>query len=159
MVNTKSFKIGHILPLLDTMEESDAHIRLRSIGGYRFEVDFGREGVEWLFTDEPAPMGEGMGPDPGDLLGAAVGNCLSASMLFCLRKMRVELEALETDVTVEYRRNEAGKLRIPRIRVTLRPAVGDEDAKKLEKCREMFETFCIVGESVRSGIDVQIDVQ
>ena len=36
--------------------------------------------------DEPEPMGENSGPNAGKVLAAAIGNCLTASLLFCLQK-------------------------------------------------------------------------
>ena len=57
---------------------------------YRFLVDFGQEGMAPLVVDEPPPLGLGEGPNPSRLLATSVGNCLSASLLFCLRKAHVE---------------------------------------------------------------------
>jgi hypothetical protein len=40
--------------------------------------------------------------------------------------------------------------------VELKPVVGD--LKKFEVCRDIFEDFCIVTQSVRKGIPVKVDV-
>ena len=63
------------------MSESSIQITLRQQQDYRFEVDFG-DGIAVLQADEPAPLGSGQGPSPVQLLAAAVGNCLSDSLLF-----------------------------------------------------------------------------
>ena len=54
---------------------------------YRFDIDFGGD-VPVLTGDEAPPLGTGLGPTPVQLLGAAVGNCLSDSLLFALRKFK-----------------------------------------------------------------------
>ena len=43
---------------------------------YRFRVIFD-ERMPVLLSDEPAPLGTGLGPSPLQMLCAAVGNCLS----------------------------------------------------------------------------------
>lgn len=59
---------------------------MRRQEGFRFEVNFGLEGVEPFYIDEPEPMGGNSGPNAGKVLAAAIGNCLTASLLFCLQK-------------------------------------------------------------------------
>jgi len=57
---------------------SDKHIivSLHQQKDYRFEVTFD-EHIPVLLSDEPAPLGSGMGPSPVQMSCAAVGNCLS----------------------------------------------------------------------------------
>ena len=64
--------------------------------GYAFTVDFAAGEGPPLVVDELPPLGEANGPNPARLLAAAVGSCLSASLLFCLRKSRVEVSQLRT---------------------------------------------------------------
>jgi organic hydroperoxide reductase OsmC/OhrA len=71
--------------------EQDFSITLAWNRGYEFSVDFEREGVPRLLTDEPPPLGGGGGPNPARLLAAAIGNCMSASLKYCLDRSRVEL--------------------------------------------------------------------
>ena len=79
--------------------------------GYTFTVDFAPGEGRPLVVDELPPLGEANGPNPARLLAAAVGSCLSASLLFCLRKSRVEVTELRTTVEGTIVRNERGRLR------------------------------------------------
>lgn len=135
------------------------HIRLSLDHGYEFDAIFpGVAGAPRVRLDEPVPLGEGHGPNAAALLGAAVGNCLAASLLFCLRKSRAEVAGLEADVEVTIERNPEGRYRITGIRVALDPRVTGDDTARLARCQALFEDFCIVTESVRAGIPVAVSV-
>jgi uncharacterized OsmC-like protein len=127
-------------------------------GGYRFDVDFGQEGVPLLQTDEGAPLGEGAGPNPARLLAASVANCMSASLKFCLDRSRVELLDLRVHVDGSIQRNEKGRFRVTSLQVRLEPSVSAEDRERMGRCLEVFEDFCIVGQSVRQGIPIGVEV-
>jgi len=126
--------------------------------GYAFEIDFGQDGVQRLLTDEPAPLGRGLGPNPARLLAAAVGNCMSASLRFCLQRAHIEVLDLRTRVEGTMERNEQGRLRIGSLRVHLEPVVDAEDVGRMGRCLDVFEDFCIVGQSVRQGIHLSVAV-
>ncbi|NLK26047.1 MAG: OsmC family protein [Euryarchaeota archaeon] len=123
---------------------------------YRFRIDFGTEKLEPMFMDEPEPLGTGRYPNAGRLLAAAVGNCLCASFLFCMEKSRAEVSGLRADVETTLQRNEHGRLRITRIAVKM--FAQTENGPKLDRCREIFEDFCIVSQSVKQGIDVDVEL-
>ncbi|HEU4973635.1 MAG TPA: OsmC family protein [Baekduia sp.] len=126
---------------------------------FRFLVDFHQDGVPPLLLDEPEPLGAGAGPNAAHVLAAAVGNCLSASALFCLRRAHVDVHDLHTTVRVTTDRNEAGRMRIAAMEVHLEPVVGAEDQPRMRRCLELFEDFCVVTQSVRAGIDVAVTVE
>ena len=71
------------------MSDALTTIRLTQRQDYQFDTRFGNT-VPDLVADEPAPLGHGLGPSPVQLLCAAVGNCLSASLLFAWRKFKQE---------------------------------------------------------------------
>lgn len=127
--------------------------------GYRFRVRFDSEGMPDLITDETAPLGEGQGPNPSRLLATAVGNCLAASLLFCLGKARLSVEGLETEVLTDFTRNEAGRLRIGGMKVRLLPKWTKETAAKAQRCLQIFEDFCVVTQAVQHGVPVEIQVE
>jgi len=124
---------------------------------FQFEVDFQLPEVDELIVDEPPDIGgEGKGPNASRILGSAIGFCLSASLAFCLRKSRLEVKDLKTKVHGNITRNEEGYWRIQSIQVEISPTIDPEENKKLERCKEIFERFCIVTSSVRKGIPVEI---
>jgi organic hydroperoxide reductase OsmC/OhrA len=127
--------------------------------GYAFTVDFSGQDLVPLMVDEPPPLGQARGPNPARLLAAAVGSCLSASFLFCLRKSRTDISGLRTTVDVSLTRNERGRLRIGGIRVRLAPDLAPEQRARLGRCLELFQDYCMVTESVRDGIDVEVEVE
>jgi organic hydroperoxide reductase OsmC/OhrA len=57
------------------------------------------------------------------------------------------------------RRNEKGRWRIAALKVKLHPAIRDEDVPRSKRCLEVFEDFCIVTESVRKGIEVNVSIE
>lgn len=126
--------------------------------GYEQIADFHLEGVAPLVVDEPPPLGAGTGPNPSRLLGAALGSCLGASLLFCLRKARIDVQGLRTTVEGVLGRNERGRLRIRSMSVRLEPVVPLAEHDRMARCVEIFEDFCVVTASVRPGIDVQVEV-
>ncbi len=117
---------------------------------FRFAVHF-TEGPG-LVTDEPEPTGGGRGPDAGELLAAAVANCLTASLLFCLRKARVASGPVRAQARGRVARNREGRLRIAELTVTI-TAPG-----ATERCLNLFEDYCTVTQSVRDGIPVTVVV-
>jgi uncharacterized OsmC-like protein len=134
------------------------HVELTLQDGYAFTVDFGRGGMPDFTLDEPPPLGADRGPNAARLLAAAIGNCLGASLLFCLRKARIPVQELRTSVDASLERTERGRVRIGEVRVRLAPEVIPEHAERMSRCLEVFEDFCIVTESVRRGIPVVVDV-
>lgn len=140
-------------------DESSFALQLTLQDDYRFEVSFGADPVAEFTVDELPPLGGGRGPNPARLLATAIGHCLGASLLYCLRRARVAVKDLRTDVEGTMVRNERGRLRIGEIRVTLAPDVDPSERERMGRCLELFEDFCIVTESVRHGIPVTVRVE
>ncbi|HUD42309.1 MAG TPA: OsmC family protein [Dokdonella sp.] len=139
--------------------EQPIRVTLEQDGGYAFRIRFDDEGMAPLLGDEPAPLGEGRGPNPARLLLAAVANCLSASLLFALRKYHNTPGALRAEITATPMRNAQGRWRIAQAFVDIRLAEGGETHAQLERILDQFEQFCLVTQSVREGIDVAVTVR
>lgn len=134
------------------------HTHLKHEGGYKFSVTFD-ELPGTFHADEEEPLGKGWGPSPAMMLSSAVGHCLSSSLLFCLEKSKVPVKDVATDVETSLRRNDRGRWRIGDIKVKLNVTVSSSDKEKLDRCGGIFEDFCIVTESVREGINIDVKVE
>jgi uncharacterized OsmC-like protein len=138
------------------MEDGEFITRMCRVEHYKFRISFNSDKIEDIMVDEPAPLGSGEHPNAGKLLAAAVGNCLCASMVFCMERARSEVPRICAEVSTTIERNEKGRLRITHMAVKMFPQV--EDDEKLKRCRSIFEDFCIVTQSVRKGIPVDVEV-
>jgi uncharacterized OsmC-like protein len=139
------------------MSESLVTVRLTQRHDYQFENHF--EGtVPPLLADEPAPLGQGAGPSPMQLLCAAVGNCLAASLLFSVRKFKEEPGAIACEVQAEVGRNADKRLRVLGITARLTLGVPAAALAHLDRVLAGFEDFCTVTGSVRAGIPVTVQV-
>lgn len=132
--------------------------RLRRDQGYKFRVEFDEKGIPALIVDERQPTGGDVGPNPTRMLSAAVGHCLSSSLLFCLQKARIEAKSVETTVKTTTERNPEGRLRVKDLQVQINLGVDEEDRERLPRCLEIFENFCTVTQSVRRGIPIKVSV-
>jgi uncharacterized OsmC-like protein len=132
-------------------------LRIEHQQGYEFRVVFDKPTLAALDLDEPPPLGQDAGPDPARLLAAAIGSCLSASLTFCLSRAKIPLAGLSTDVHADLVRNERRRLRVGAIKVQLHPSLAD-GAQDIRGCLDTFEDFCVVTESVRNGVPVEVSV-
>jgi organic hydroperoxide reductase OsmC/OhrA len=139
-------------------ETQTLRLTLEQESDYAFRIRFDETDIPDLLTDEPEPLGKGEGPNPTRLLLSAVANCLSASLLFALRKFKNSPGKLVTQATAELVRNEQGRLRVGHIHADIRLAEAGAAHASLERILAQFENFCVVTESVREGIDVSVSI-
>lgn len=139
--------------------EQPITVSLEQESDFAFRITFDHEGFAPLLTDEPPPLGHDRGPNPSRLLLASLVNCLSASLLFALRKYRNSPGTLRATITATPRRDPEGRWRIPQAFVEIQLPEGNEHYLHLDRVLEQFERFCIVTQSVRQGIDVEVTVK
>lgn len=139
------------------MADSLITVRLQQQQDYQFHIDFGAA-VPPLLGDEPSPLGQGLGPSPVQLLSAAVGNCLSDSLLFALRKFKQAPEPLHCDVRAEVGRNPEGRLRVLKMDARLTLGVPAAQLQHLDRVLSQFEAYCTVTQSVGQGIPIAVQV-
>jgi uncharacterized OsmC-like protein len=134
------------------------NLSLEQVDNYEFRVRFDDTQVPDLITDESAPLGAGSGPNPARLLVTSVANCLAASLLFALRKFKNEPGPMRATAKATLARNEHRRWRIDRVQVDLHLSDTAEKFEQLERILGQFEEFCIVTQSVREGVAVDVHV-
>ncbi|MDQ3031201.1 MAG: OsmC family protein [Myxococcota bacterium] len=138
---------------------SELGVRVAQEDAFRFVVTFDGRTFAPIVVDEPPPLGKDAGPNAARMLAAAIGNCLAASMVFCLGRRDVKVDhGVEAHVSVEIVRNEARRLRIGRVDVAIE-VPSDVPPEALEACVGTFEDFCTVTASIRRGIEVDVSVR
>jgi uncharacterized OsmC-like protein len=135
------------------------HAHLRQLSGYKSEITFDELPGVRVHMDEPAPVGTSEGPSAAMMLSSAVGHCLTSSLLFCMQKSRGAIDGIDTDVETSLSRNEKGRWRITEIKVRMKSKNSNFDREKLERCKGLFEDFCIVTASVREGVKVNVELE
>lgn len=133
------------------------NVTLTQRQGYQFEHRFSPD-MAVLLADEPAPLGTGTGPDPVDLLAAAVGNCLSASFLFACQKYKDDPAPLRTEVKATVGRNERNRMRVLGLAVDLHLGRAAADLAHLQRVLDSFEDYCTVTQSVAPAVPVTLRV-
>jgi uncharacterized OsmC-like protein len=141
------------------MDEKEFNLTLMLGEGFQFDTAFDGEKMANLLFDEPEPLGQDEGPNAARVLGAAVGNCLSASLLFCLRRARVNVEGMRTEIRGRVTRNEKGRFRIAGISARILAEIPPEEQDRVARCLDVFEDFCIVSGSVRQGVEIDVEVE
>lgn len=124
---------------------------------YQFLVDFG-DAIPDLLVDEPAPMGGGSGPAPAHMLLTAAANCLSASLLFSLKKYKQDAGGITTRATCVVDRNANNRLRVLHMDVMIQFAQEGANLKHLDRVLGQFEEFCTVSQSIQAGIPIKVSV-
>ncbi len=132
-------------------------VTLRQAQGFHFEAAFG-EGLSDYATDEPAPLGTGLGPSPTQMLLAAVGSCMSSSFHFAMGKFHETPGQIVTKATATLGRDESKRLRVLGIDIAIGFSAPAGAIGHMERIAGQFEQFCTVGASVARGIPIHVTV-
>lgn len=139
------------------MSETTITVELRQQADYRFDIHF-NPAMPVVTSDEPAPLGTGLGPSPVQLLCAAVGNCLSDSLLFAFRKFKQTPEPIRCEVQAQVGRNAEGRMRVLKIDAKMHLGLAADQLEHADRVISQFEAFCTVTQSVGLGIPVHTRV-
>ncbi|MBT8419267.1 MAG: OsmC family protein [Gammaproteobacteria bacterium] len=134
-------------------------IQMEQLEGFEYKVKFDWPQSDELLMDESAPLGGQKGPNASRMLAAAVGNCLTASLMFCTGKHEPPDSSAKTTIACVMVRDEKKRMRIGRMEVNITVGGDVEQSKRFERCLSLFEDFCTVTASVTKGIPVQVTVK
>lgn len=134
-------------------------VSLSLLNEYQFLASFGDLADPTpLVLDDAPPLGGATGPSAAGLLTAAAAHCAAASLLSCLRKSRARVKRLTVNATAHVTSNDGGRRRITCLNVEVLPDIPATDVGRLEQCKEVYEEFCTVAQSLRRGIPVNVTV-
>jgi uncharacterized OsmC-like protein len=122
-------------------------------------------GIVWPFSIHHAVGGYHDGPNPGDLLCAALAACLDSTIRIIANRLGMTLALLEVDVTadVDVRGTLIVDRTVPvafqtmRCHVTIQAAEGT-DPRFMEKLLVASEYSCVNLQTLRSGVSVETRV-
>ncbi len=137
--------------------EAGFSLSIRLYASYEQVVDFRLPGVTVLGLDERPPTGNGWGPSPAHLLGAAVGACVGARLLAWLREHGVDVRDMRTEVTGSFVRSATGERRIARLTVGLIPIFTSSSTVTMPSSKELLGDS-VVARSLGGGIDIQLSI-
>ncbi len=119
-------------------------------------------GIVWPFGIHTAVGGDHDGPNPGDLLCAALATCLDSTIRIIADRLRVTLTSLEVDVTANV--DVRGTLMVDRqvpvgfqrmhCQVDVQAAPGT-DPNALQRVLQAAESCCVNLQTLRSGVAVE----
>ena len=136
---------------------ADHVVELEHKDRYSFTARFVSEEGR-LEMDEPAPLGPGGGPEGVSLLAGAAGYCISASLVFCMRKVRIDPRDLRVRSVAHLKRVEKRLRRVSAMEIDITVDVDEGARSALERCLGHFPEFCIVTESIRGAFPITIRV-
>ena len=137
---------------------AEVSVKLVQVADYRFAIHY-QDSAPPLPGDEPPPLGQSQGATPSQFLAAAVGNCLSDSLLFALRKFKQNPDPIETIARCVIGRNSENRLRIVDIYVDIQIGALGSTIDNLDRVLAQFQDFCTVSSSVSLGIPVHVTVK
>lgn len=121
-------------------------VTARWLGDYRVDVTAGEFGLR---VDEPAAVGgDGTGPQPTDLLLAAVSSCFVLSLAWAARKRGLVPESIAASVTATY-----DGTRFSRIEIEV-DVPGEVD--QVEALIAAAERVCYVTNTLRRTPDIEV---
>jgi uncharacterized OsmC-like protein len=138
------------------MSEIEPKAKVERLEGYRYRVTF-PSGAREMLMDEPSPLGEGEFVSATQALAAAIGNCMCASLQYCMERSRAEVGEIASEVAFGFERDGKGRLRISEIFIKV--TASSIERGKLERCSGLFEEFCTVTKSIEAGIPVRVEFE
>lgn len=122
-------------------------------------------GEHELYLDEPPNMEIGAGnddyPSPVDHLAVSLASCQVSVLSQALERSRVE----EFDITCDYeidsigsedvgdRMHDSKGVRVRHMQIDITLEVPEEYESRAQRCLDVYDVGCIVGQSLRAGVE------
>ncbi len=141
--------------------ESRVKVGLKLQENMLFKCELGNVKMQDLYIDERnKKKHEKIGPSPIKLLALSVLSCLAACFEFCLQKKGFTLSDLDGRAEVTFLRKDKDFWRIKKIDVDILPKIDNlEMRKSIAQCKGLFEQHCIISESLRKGMEINVNLK
>lgn len=122
-------------------------------------------GEHTLYSDEPdflpVMAGDDEHPAPVDYLVFGLVSCQASVLRQCLEKSRIEDYRIRATGTIASMRGEPSPPKMPdhtgnrigEIDISIALQVSPEDESRARRCLDVYDQGCIVGQSLRAGIE------
>ena len=114
-----------------------------------------------LLMDEPASFkGSDRGPSPVEYLLTGIGGCLGASFIYCCKINELKIKSLNivVDGTLTHK-GPYNLLQLDHIDVELNVnEIEEKYKKKLDKCIGLFESYCVISNTLSTGLSIATTV-
>ena len=126
-----------------------------------FKCELGNVKMQDLYIDERnKKKTEKIGPSPIKLLALSVLGCLAVCFEFCLQKKGFTLSDLDGRAEVTFTRKDKEFWRIRKIDIDLLPKIDNTEMRKsVAQCKNLFEQHCIISESLRKGMEINVNLK
>jgi len=145
------------------MKKNEARVKvgIKLTENMIYKCDLGQINMDDLFIDETRKKRtDRIGPSPTKLLALSILGCLAACFEFCLQKKGFTLSDLDGRAEVTFARNEKNIWRIKKINVEFLPKIDNPEMRKsVAQCKRLFEQYCIITESLRKGIEIDVNLK
>lgn len=112
-----------------------------------------------VVSDEPEPHGTDEAVSPVSYLFLSLVSCQMVVLTACLQKARIEDFVIKADAALVFREDdhpeempEFTAQRVDDILIDLTLEVPEEHARRAERCLEVYDDGCLVGQSLKAGI-------
>ncbi len=140
---------------MDVTDDNNVEVELQWKEGLQIESEI-RHFNPVLMDDRK--KGKDSAPTPVEMFLASVGSCLIMSFVYCTYLAGAKLDTSNFRVKmvgdIERKNN---RLRLVNVRAEFRLKSSKDDIK-IKKCFEKFQPFCILSESIKSGISFSCDL-
>lgn len=141
--------------------ESRVKVSLKLQEKMLYRCNVGHVKMQDLYIDERnKKKTDKIGPSPVKLLALSVLACLSACFEFCLQKKGFTLSDLDGIAEVTFTRKDKEIWRIKKIDIELLPKIDNPEMhKSVAQCKRLFEQYCIISESLRKGMEINVNLK
>jgi putative redox protein len=128
-------------------------VTCRSLEQYQVQVSTPTH--SWVADEPPAEAGDGLGPNPVELLLGALGACTTITVYHRAAKAGVALENLWVDVEGKSVGEDEEETLHMQVTVRVRGDLSDEDLEQIAD----FANACHVHRLLKHGSPIEVEVQ